>query len=99
MNVTILGPNLSSKHQRIAQLHVHKTGCADIVRGFTRDERVHLSEHEVGKRADVAEYFFGHTAGGFFEEGGGLDRYASYESFLDDMTGEFHWAPCVKELK
>ena len=77
MKVTVLGPNLSSKHQAVAQFHVHKTGCADILRGFTRDERTQSSDWEVAKRADVAEHYYGRSAGGFFEEGGGLDRYPS----------------------
>lgn len=89
MKVVIIGPNLFKQDK--GQFHVHAAGCGDIARDPKRYGYVEAAPHmpcDVATKAAAAEYVYCDIIA---ERGGdetGLD-------YLD----EFHFAPCVADLK
>lgn len=89
MQVTILGPNLSSKMQAKGQFHAHATGCGDIKRNYRDGDDAFIQEFESVQ--DIVECLFSDFIGDPYGELGYSPRWEDYMN-----NGEMFVAPCVK---
>lgn len=89
--VTILGPNMGRPLCDKGDLHVHRTGCADIKRQYGGVAR--YNEEHADKRS-VVDSMYGPEAGSFYEEAGCENESTAWQQY----EGEFWFAPCVSYL-
>jgi hypothetical protein len=102
MQLTILGPNLPGSMQRVANIHVHAAGCADLKRGGCR-EAIAMGEactEEHASMQTVVESFYGPSAGGFYGESGipEADWPTAWKDPAQGYLADFHFAPCTAGL-
>jgi hypothetical protein len=91
MQVTVIGPNLSSADQRKGQFHVHKAGCKDITRSASYRQAAPHMDFDAASVEAVAEFVYEDQ----LAENAGTGEWDTADAYL----GEFHFAPCTNDLK